>query len=38
MLTPFIFLVVFMAVVTTPGLIALHLEEKRAARLAQLED
>ena len=30
MLTPFLFLAGFMAVITTPGLIALHLEDRRS--------
>ena len=35
MLTPFIFLAGFMLVITTPGLIALHLEDRKAARASQ---
>ena len=30
MLTPLLFLIVFMGVITAPGLIALHLEDRRA--------
>lgn len=32
MLTPLLFLAVFMAVFTTPGLIALHIQDRRTAK------
>lgn len=32
MLTPFIFLAGFMTVITAPGLIALHLQDRRNAK------
>lgn len=32
MLAPIIFLAAFMAVITAPGLIALHLEDRRKAK------
>jgi len=38
MLIPVIFLVGFMGAITAPGLIALHLEDKRVANAAHKKD
>ena len=32
MLMPIVFLVIFMGAIVTPGLIALHIEDRRAAK------
>lgn len=38
MLTPILFLIIFMGAIITPGLIALHIEDRRAAEAATQED